>query len=281
MIDLRAVSAASLMFSLRKYRTPRSAEYDVVITEQQKLGITVENVLERTIICTVSRTSCAFRAGMEEGCLIVALGNMSTRSMCHKEVIDRLQLMHRPLRIKLRRLAQEKLQQRRAEMIALMHPHGMAGTADTSLESRIQTVEWAEQKMLSLVRLLAVGSLLQVAEGGHGQETEDRPDLWRERVMDIAATVEQDIKRSRIRQTGLNERLTNLGHQLYSLVELLSEFSWSHPVLDPIRWHFIDMVCQALCVDADASLTTTRGMTELVDGPAIILLQEVRRDSLT
>lgn len=210
---------------------------------------------------------------MEEGCLITALGDLSTRSMCHKEVIDRLQIMHRPLRIKLRRLAPEKLQQRRAEMIALMHPHGMVATGDTSLESRTQTVEWAEQKMLSLIRLLAVGSLLGVVEGGGGKG--DRPELWRERVLDIAATIQQDLKRNRIRQVGLNERLKNLGRQLQSLVELLSEFSWSHPALTPIRWHFIDMVCQALCVDADCSLTTTRGMSDLSEGPAIILLTEV------
>lgn len=148
-------------------RTPRAAEFEVVITEQQRLGITVENVLERTVICTVSRTSCAFRAGVEEGCLVVGLNEMNTRSMCHKEVIDRLQQPHRPLRMRLRRVAPEKLEQRRNEMIALMHPHGIVATGENSLESRAAMVAWAEQRLLLLVRLLAIGATLEVRQAGN------------------------------------------------------------------------------------------------------------------
>ena len=301
----RAVSPSSLI---------PEAEFDVVITEQEaKLGITVENVLERTVICTVSPTSCAFRAGLEEGCLVVALGETSTRSMCHKEVVDRLQQMHRPLRLRLRRLAPEKLQQRRAEMIALMHPHGMStststGTGgDPGLEARSQIVAWAEQKLLSLVRLLAVGSLRVLpqaseletgrespakpnppfqSEGDHGTTTglprglsaslaADRPELWRERLMDVATMIHSNLRRGGSASAGINERLRHLAEQLQALVDLLREFWWTHPALVPIRWHFIDLVVQLLCVDADASLSVSRDSRELADGPAITLLQEL------
>jgi hypothetical protein len=257
----------------------------VVITEQQKLGITVENVQERTVICTVSRTSCAFRAGMEEDCLVVALNEISTRSMCHKEVIDRLQQMHRPLRIKLRRVAPEKLQQRRAEMTALMHPHGKVGPADTSLEARAQTVGWAEHKLLSLVRLLAVGSFLKrpaapattdAAGGSNGDtEAEARERLWVARLLDILGGVESGFKRRMGKEPGVNERLRMLSLDLQNLVALFTEFRWTHRTLRSVRWHFIDLVCQALCVDAEASLSVSRDAKDLIDGPAITLLKEV------
>ncbi len=293
------------------------AEFDVVITEQQRLGITVENVLERTVVCAVAKASCAFRAGMEEGCLIVALGEISARSMCHKEVVDRLQLMHRPLRVRLRRLAPEKLQQRRAEMIALLHPHGLgaggsppggfggagggggggggAGAAplgvvkEASLEARTQVVHWAEQKLLSLVRLLAVGSLRLEQQQQQGAVTAgslasaamvvDRPALWQERVLDAAALLQVDLRRMRARGAqggllGLNERLRALAHQLQALVDLFAEFEWAHPVLAPLRWHFLDLCCQLLCADADGALAVSRDARELSEGPAVVLLQE-------
>lgn len=64
---------------------------------------------------------------MEEGCLFTALGESSTRAMCHKEVIDRLMQIHSPLRLTLRRLPPERLQQRRAEMVALVHADSIPG----------------------------------------------------------------------------------------------------------------------------------------------------------
>lgn len=76
---------------------------------------------------------------------------------------------------------------------------------------------------------------------------------------------------------GVNDRLRTMGQELSSLVDLFEDIEWKERVLAAGRWHFIDMVCQVLCVDSEAALTTTRDTRDLTDGPAIVLLQEVRR----
>jgi len=209
---------------------------------------------------------------MEEDTLVVALNDIGTRCMCHKEVIDRLQQMHRPLRIKLRRLQAEKLQQRRAEMNALMHPQSQQTGSSQALETRAQTVGWAEQKLLSLVRILAVSSTID-KEGPEEQVL--RVQLWQERVLDLLRSVELGFRRRAEKSMGVNERLRMLALELQLLMHLLGDYRWDPEPLRPVRWHFIDMIVQALCVDSEASLTISRDSKELVDGPAIVILQEV------
>jgi hypothetical protein len=191
--------------------------------------------------------------------------------------------MHRPLKMRLRRVAPERLAQRRAEMHALLHPNGVEAN-ESGLEARLQTVVWGEAKLLALVRLLLLGSLALAAERPDYCE---RPELWRERLMDVLAGMQQgagqqqgamgELRRRRGREPGLNERLRNLAQHMVGLVALLQEFRWRHPVLSRLRWPVIDAVAQLMCVDADASFAVSRDVKELNEGPAATMLREVRR----
>ncbi|CAN0368322.1 unnamed protein product, partial [Phaeothamnion confervicola] len=62
----------------------RTDEYEVSI-ESDKLGMTVENVLERTVVRAVTAGSAAERAGVETGSLLTRLSGQTTRSMSHFE----------------------------------------------------------------------------------------------------------------------------------------------------------------------------------------------------
>lgn len=56
----------------------RRAEYSVTISSQ-KLGMTVENVLERTVVRAAAPGGGAEAAGVETGSLLVALDGKSTK----------------------------------------------------------------------------------------------------------------------------------------------------------------------------------------------------------
>ncbi|CAM9513679.1 unnamed protein product, partial [Ectocarpus sp. 8 AP-2014] len=103
-------------------------EYSVTISSQ-KLGMTVENVLERTVVRAAAPGGGAEAAGVETGSLLVALDGQSTKNSSHFEVIELLRVANRPLTLRLRRVGRERLLRRRAEMRALTRPHGVFGGA--------------------------------------------------------------------------------------------------------------------------------------------------------
>mmetsp|Transcript_4152 Transcript_4152/g.16108 ORF Transcript_4152/g.16108 Transcript_4152/m.16108 type:complete len:2006 (-) Transcript_4152:241-6258(-) len=94
-------------------------EYDVVL-RSDKLGMTVENVLERTVVRSVIQDGAAQRAGILEGSLLVRLGTHSTAAMSHFETIEHLKQVKRPLNLRLRKMPPERLERRRSEMSALL-----------------------------------------------------------------------------------------------------------------------------------------------------------------
>ncbi|CAN0302148.1 unnamed protein product, partial [Ectocarpus sp. 12 AP-2014] len=104
----------------------RRDEYSVTISSQ-KLGMTVENVLERTVVRAAAPGGGAEAAGVETGSLLVALDGQSTKNSSHFEVIELLRVANRPLTLRLRRVGRERLLRRRAEMRALTRPHGVFG----------------------------------------------------------------------------------------------------------------------------------------------------------
>ncbi|CAM9679562.1 unnamed protein product, partial [Laminaria digitata] len=77
-------------------------EYSVTISSR-KLGMTVENVLERTVVRAAAPGGGAEAAGVETGSLLVALDGLSMKDSSHFEVIELLRVANRPLTLRLRR----------------------------------------------------------------------------------------------------------------------------------------------------------------------------------
>lgn len=90
-------------------------DYNVVITREM-LGLTVENVLERTVVRTVLPNGAAKKAGTQVGSLIVKVGTVETENLTHFETIDELRQSQRPLKLVLRKIGKEALRCAREEM---------------------------------------------------------------------------------------------------------------------------------------------------------------------
>lgn len=90
-------------------------EYTVQI-EREMLGLTVENVLERTVVRTVLAGGPAKKAGAKVGSLIVKVGSVETKNLTHFETIDELRQSQRPLQMALRVVSDESLRSAREEM---------------------------------------------------------------------------------------------------------------------------------------------------------------------
>ena len=98
-------------------------EYSVLI-EREMLGLTVENVLERTVVRTVLPGGAAKSAGAQVGSLIVKVGNVSTKNLTHFETIDELRQSQRPLRLVMRQISTDALSLAREEMGRLIRGAG-------------------------------------------------------------------------------------------------------------------------------------------------------------
>eukprot|EP00970_Alexandrium_tamarense_P004155 scaffold695_cov196-Alexandrium_tamarense.AAC.17 len=95
---------------------PQTMEDYEVIIDQEMLGLTVENVLERTIIRTLLSDGAAKRAGAKVGSLIAKVGNIDTSNLTHFETIDELRQSQRPLKLTLRYIGSDVLRCAREEM---------------------------------------------------------------------------------------------------------------------------------------------------------------------
>jgi hypothetical protein len=104
-------------------------EYCVII-ERETLGLTVENVLERTVVRTVLEAGPAKKAGAKVGSLIVKVGNIETKNLTHFETIDELRQSQRPLVLVLRQIPEESLKAAREEMGRLIRGSGFGKIID-------------------------------------------------------------------------------------------------------------------------------------------------------
>eukprot|EP00529_Nitzschia_sp_RCC80_P006273 CAMPEP_0113467582 /NCGR_PEP_ID=MMETSP0014_2-20120614/14889_1 /TAXON_ID=2857 /ORGANISM="Nitzschia sp." /LENGTH=1581 /DNA_ID=CAMNT_0000359895 /DNA_START=545 /DNA_END=5287 /DNA_ORIENTATION=- /assembly_acc=CAM_ASM_000159 len=104
-------------------------EYTVTI-EREMLGLTVENVLERTVVRTVLAGGPAKKAGAKVGSLIVKVGNIETKNLTHFETIDELRQSQRPLQLVLRQISDESLRSAREEMGRLIRGSGFGRIID-------------------------------------------------------------------------------------------------------------------------------------------------------
>jgi len=108
------------------------ADYNVTIVREM-LGLTVENVLERTVVRTVLPSGAAKKAGTKVGSLVVKVGSVETANLTHFETIDELRQSQRPLKLVLRRISKDALRGAREEMGRLIRGGGF-GTASLSMD---------------------------------------------------------------------------------------------------------------------------------------------------
>jgi len=112
-------------------------EYAVTI-EREMLGLTVENVLERTVVRTVLAGGPAKKAGAKVGSLIVKVGSVETKNLTHFETIDELRQSQRPLQLVLRLISDDALRSAREEMGRLIRGSGfgiISGSMDLNSSS--------------------------------------------------------------------------------------------------------------------------------------------------
>lgn len=109
----------------------RNGEY-VVKIEREMLGLTVENVLERTVVRTVVAGGPAKKAGAKVGALIVKVGGVETKNLTHFETIDELRQSNRPLQLVMRQLSDDSLRSAREEMGRLIKGSGFGTILDYS-----------------------------------------------------------------------------------------------------------------------------------------------------
>lgn len=109
--------------------TCEPGEYTVLI-EKEMLGLTVENVLERTVVRTVLAGGPAKKAGAKVGSLIVKVGNIETKNLTHFETIDELRQSQRPLHLILRQIPDDALRSAREEMGRLIKGSGFGKIID-------------------------------------------------------------------------------------------------------------------------------------------------------
>jgi len=102
-------------------------DYEAII-DHDPLGMTVENILERTVVRTIQPGGPAMNAGIKVGSLILKIGNNETETMTHFEVIDELRRSQRPLKLKLRCIQKEQLRHAREEMGRLIRGCGFGSS---------------------------------------------------------------------------------------------------------------------------------------------------------
>lgn len=124
-----------------------SPVYEVLL-ESKTLGMTIENVMERTIVRTINPSSEAAKLGIQTNSLLLQVGNTKTVDNTHIETLDLLKNSPRPVKLRLRRLDPETVTQRRAQMQALVQRQKVKEEVGRSLD-------WLEERLLWSLRMMA------------------------------------------------------------------------------------------------------------------------------
>lgn len=90
--------------------------YSVCVQTRGSLGLTVENILERTIVVGVKPDGLAQSAGMKPNSWIVAINAQSVTHLTHKETLKELEIATRPLELDLLELKSKTLRYLRAQL---------------------------------------------------------------------------------------------------------------------------------------------------------------------
>jgi hypothetical protein len=124
-----------------------SAVYEVML-QSKTLGMTIENVMERTIVRMINPSSEAAKLGIQTNSLLLQVGDTKTIDNTHIETLDLLKNSSRPVKLKLRRLDPETVNQRRAQMQALVQRQRVKEEVGRSLD-------WLEERLLWSLRMMA------------------------------------------------------------------------------------------------------------------------------
>ncbi|KAL7539881.1 hypothetical protein ACHAXR_009677 [Thalassiosira sp. AJA248-18] len=133
-------------------------DYEILI-DQEMLGLTVENVLERTIIRTLLPDGAAQHAGAQVGSLIAKVGNVDTSNLTHFETIDELrQSQKRPLKLTLRHIGKDVLRRAREEMGRLIRGRGVLAATVSSSSFGNEVKPWRKENANTAGRQRQAGS---------------------------------------------------------------------------------------------------------------------------
>jgi hypothetical protein len=91
-----------------------------VTIDSNEIGITVENVLERTVVHLVKEGSAAQLLGVSAGALLLAVHDTPTHVLSHFETVDALKRAPRPARLRFRPLPPDLLSSMRDRMHTLV-----------------------------------------------------------------------------------------------------------------------------------------------------------------
>jgi len=100
-------------------KEPQDIDKQVVI-DSNEIGITVENVLERTVVHLVKEGSAAQLMGVTAGALLLAVHNSPTYNLSHFETVDALKRAPRPAKLRFRHLPPDLLVTMRDRMQSLV-----------------------------------------------------------------------------------------------------------------------------------------------------------------
>ena len=149
-------------------------EYRVQI-DREMLGLTVENVLERTVVRTIVPGGPAKKAGARVGSLIVQVGNQETKHLTHFETIDELRQSNRPLLLVLRQISEDALRSAREEMGRLIQGAGFGSPRpdprldsyskflhqrlwnSTTASKKEESVDMVGEKLVWILTLMVIG----------------------------------------------------------------------------------------------------------------------------
>lgn len=141
--------------------------------------MTIENVMERTVVRTVHPNSEASRLHVKRDSVILKVGSSSTLAQTHLETLDALKNTARPVKLRLCTLPLPALQQHRARMQSLVQRRkNLAIGACTTLNWIETRVLWALELAAFMEGLCAVHPpplappSQQGQEQGQGQQEE-------------------------------------------------------------------------------------------------------------
>jgi len=117
--DLETAEAALEEWTSTGKAAPQNNDIEVMI-ESMEIGITVENVLERTVVHLVKEGSTARAKGVKAGDLLLEVHGNSTASLSHYETVEALKRAPRPGRLRFRPLPRALLEKMRHRMHRLI-----------------------------------------------------------------------------------------------------------------------------------------------------------------
>lgn len=148
-------SSLSSLKASKEGNSKNDTTYKIKIMSET-LGLTVENVLERTIIRTVIPNQAAYMAGAKVGSLITQVGRRPTTHLTHFECIDELRQSKRPLELTLKVPNDQVLEDGRSIMLSLIDDSSSNSKGDARAGSR-SSLEALSERFCNLLLLIVIG----------------------------------------------------------------------------------------------------------------------------